>query len=123
MKVNYKSREMQLYLHIVPQGQGKQILFGREWIWCLNFDLVKMNTLQEPQETSAKVQEILRKYELVFREGLEKLNEVKATSVVPGDYAPKFFKETNVPYPLHEKVEAELDKLEQSGIISKLDFS
>ena len=43
---------------------------------------------------------------------------MKATIVVPSDAQPQFFKPRPIPYALKQKVELELDRLQNEGVIT-----
>ena len=48
---------------------------------------------------------------------------LKAKCIVPDENTPTFFKARNVPYALGLNVDSELDRLEQSGVLSKVEYS
>ena len=47
----------------------------------------------------------------------------KLKLIVSDDSTPQIFKARHVPYALKAKVESELERLEQSGVLSKVEFS
>ena len=53
----------------------------------------------------------------------EDIGKLKDKSVVPPDSTPKFCKYRNVPYSLEPLVTAELDRLEKTGITTKVEHS
>ncbi|XP_062405896.1 uncharacterized protein K02A2.6-like [Sardina pilchardus] len=59
----------------------------------------------------------------VFQEGIGTLKHMKAQIVLEDEAVPKFHKARQVPYALRPKVENELHKLENEGILSKVDWS
>ncbi|XP_013396381.1 uncharacterized protein K02A2.6-like [Lingula anatina] len=68
-------------------------------------------------------EELMNKYENLFSEGYGKIREFKVHIRVKEDASPVFCKARPVPYALKPAIEAELNRLEQSGIIEKVDHS
>ena len=61
---------------------------------------------------------MLSKHFQVFKDGLGKLIDVKVKLAVDPAVTPKFHKARSLPFALKEKVEVELQRLEEQGIIS-----
>ena len=70
-----------------------------------------------------KVDQLLQKYESVFSEGVGTLKGHKADLKVEEGCQPSFHKPRQVPYALRPRVEAELTRLEEDGILSKVEYS
>jgi hypothetical protein len=66
---------------------------------------------------------LFEKYEEVFKPGLGTLKEMEAKIMIREDVEPIFLKARQLPYALKAKVEAELDQLEQEGVLCKVDHS
>ena len=66
---------------------------------------------------------LLNEYKDVFQDGIEKLKDMKAKLILNEDARPKFYKARLVPYSLRSKVEDELEKLEESNIITRVQHS
>ena len=64
-----------------------------------------------------QVDQLLQQYESVFSEGVGTLNSQKADLKVEEGC------QRQVPYALRPKVEAELTRLENDGILSKVEYS
>lgn len=64
----------------------------------------------------------LKKYS-VFDNKLGCIKDITATFKVRGDVLPKFFKPRPVPFALRDKIAAELDRLQQTGIMEKVECS
>ncbi|CAC5366945.1 unnamed protein product [Mytilus coruscus] len=101
---------------------------GRDWLHKLQLNwnsIFKIEQLSQNQETKKdkELQDLLRKYPRVFKEGLGTLKGTKARMYVDKDATPKYFKARPVPYALKEKIERELDSLEKGGNIEKVEFS
>ena len=67
--------------------------------------------------------ELKQRFTLFFSGGLRKCSELKAKLKVNDRAQPVFKKKRNVPFVALEKINKELDRLEQVGILSKTDFS
>lgn len=59
----------------------------------------------------------------MFQKGIGTLKEIKGNLELKEDNSPKFFKAHPVPYAICPKVEAELDNLEKTGILTKIEWS
>ena len=66
---------------------------------------------------------MLKKHPEVFQEALGTLKAAKAKIVVDGNLSPKYCKATPVPYAIKDKIEKELQRLEEEGTIEKVMFS
>ena len=115
--VKYQIQEMQLPL-VVAQGK-KPVLLGRNWLEKLNLD---WSTIFKVSHAPA-VENILVKYEALFEKGYGHIKLYKASIQVREGAQPQFLKARPVPYALKEKVEQELQRLEDEGIIYKVSQS
>ena len=100
-------------------------LFGQDWLEKITLDWKAINTLATtpPGNPSTRLQEILDKYSDVFEEDIGLLKTTKAKLNLKKNSQPKFCKARQVPYTLRPKVEAELTKLQNDGILIKVDWS
>ena len=115
--VNYQTQEMQLPL-VVAQGK-KPVLLGRNWLEKLNLDwsiIVKVSHVPAAEDALAK-------YEALFEKGYGHIKLYKASIQVREGAQPLFLKARPVPYALKEKVERELQRLDDKGIIYKVSGS
>jgi transposase InsO family protein len=115
--VSYNTQSATVPL-LVVKGKGHS-LFGRNWLEHFQLDWSTINSIN--LETS--VSTLSRKYPNLFRNELGKLNGTTANIVVPKDSQPRFFKARQVPYILKEKVEKELERLQEKDIIKPVQFS
>ena len=94
---------------------------GRDWLGQFDVSLGKgkVNKLQ----ASKQLQEVLDKHSVVFDNDLGCMQGMTVNLPVDNNVNPKFFKPRSVPYVLKPKVEAELTRLENLGIISPVKFS
>ena len=69
------------------------------------------------------IQVVIDKYSEVFEGGLGTLRGVTAKIHIDPQVTPRFYSPRPVPYAWRQKVEAELDRLEQEGIGERIQFS
>ena len=117
VEVTYGPQEATLPL-IVVQGKGPS-LFGRNWMEVIRLNWSNINHVT----TNLSLNRILSKYSVVFKNELGLLKGTKAKMFVDVDATPRFFKPRSVSYYLKEKVEQELARLQDEGMISPVHFS
>uniref|UniRef100_A0A8C6WZ84 ribonuclease H n=1 Tax=Neogobius melanostomus TaxID=47308 RepID=A0A8C6WZ84_9GOBI len=100
---------------VVAKGSGPSLL-GRDWLRKikLNWHEVKYTHTTE---------DILQRYSDVFRNELGTLKGVTVKLHVDPSATPRFFKPRVVPYAMKGKVEEELARLQEKGIIEPVQFS
>ena len=76
-----------------------------------------------PQETQKKLEKLLNEYSEVFQNEIGTLKSIKAKLTLKENSQPKFYKARPVPYAMKPKVEVNLKRLEEEGILSKVKFS
>ena len=123
VQVKYEEEMQKLNLYVV-ETKGPS-LFGRDWLEKITLDWKAINTLATtpPRKPSTRLQELLDKYRDVFEEDIGLLKTTKAKLNLKENSQPKFCKARQVPYALRPKVEAELTKLQNDGILTKVDWS
>ena len=104
---------------IVVQGTGPPLL-GRNRLthFGLNWNMIKTVTV-EPKVLTTLEQE----FPDVFSDGLGTVKHSRAKLSVAPDTNPRFHRLRPVPYALKAGVEKELERLEQAGVIKKIDHS
>jgi hypothetical protein len=119
IKVRYGDKELLLPAHIVNGGGPN--LMGRDWISKFEVNLPDLKVIHH--DKSGPLQALLDKYSDVFSDtlGCAKGSTVKLS--VNDQAKPKFYRPRTVPYMLREKVEAELDRLQEQGVISPVKTS
>ena len=115
--VKYQAQEMQLP-RVVAQGK-KPVLHGRNRLEKLNLD---WPTIFKVFHVPA-AEDILAKYEHLFEKGYGHIRLYKASIEVREGAQPLFLKARPAPYALKEKVEQELQRLEDEGIMFKVSQS
>ncbi|XP_025758532.1 uncharacterized protein K02A2.6-like [Oreochromis niloticus] len=99
-------------------------LFGREWLRVikLNWKDLKMIHARE-QSGNDNLEAVLKKHSAVFSKELGTMKGIKARLTLRPDSVPKFCPPRNVPYALRPRVEAELKRLTELGVITPVEHS
>ena len=105
-------------MHVV-KGDGPTLL-GRDWLRRIRLDWKAINQVRTPSPT---LEEILAQNANVFREELGTVKGATAKIHVDPQAQPRFFRQRPVPYALKAKVDQELERLQQCGVIEPVQFS
>ncbi|XP_056008456.1 uncharacterized protein K02A2.6-like [Ostrea edulis] len=128
--VTYGNQRKELNLYVV-QKDGPS-LFGREWLAHITLDWPSIKSLSVATSkvsgtcskgTKHKLSEILGKHGQIFKDDMGTVKGIKASLKLKESAQPKFCKARPVAYSLKQKVEKELNKLVDSGVITKIDYS
>ncbi|XP_061570024.1 uncharacterized protein K02A2.6-like [Cololabis saira] len=92
--------------------------FGREWLRKIRIDWREIKTVRE--ET---LEGVLQRHAEVFKKELGTLKGMEVAIALKPDYVPRFCQARVVPYALRPKVEVEIERLCDQGIISPVKFS
>ena len=117
VKVEHNGQTAVLPLVVIP-GTGPPLL-GREWLTTLRLDWQKIFQVRRQRS----LHELLDAYSEVFKDTLGTVKGVSAKLYVESTAVPRFHKARSVPLALREKVEEELECLQQRGIIEPVQFS
>ena len=107
-------------------------LFGSDWIvlfdlWTLPVNSfcnkVDVSTKVKDKETKNLMNELKNEFPRVFSEGLGECEKTKVKIELKDDVKPVFRPKRNVPFAALESVNAELERLEDLGVISKISYS
>ena len=133
MEYNHQSAE--LPIHVVDTSGPP--LCGRDLLAHIALDwhrLFQVET-EEPPSVSAsssslptgpagmRLEQLKEKFSDVFSDDFGKLKDAKAHLQLKDGARPRFLKARPLPYAMRPKVEAELDRLENLGIVSKVQWS
>lgn len=131
--VHVKCKKMQKEkLNIYITELEKEPLLGREWIRQLRCqrgvpDFLGCNLLENSNintlDTTSQLQAILREYKEVVAPTLAKITGIQARLTMKPNASPIFLKARAVPFKLIPLVEEKLNKLEQAGILTKIENS
>ena len=122
IEVLVEGQEKKLPL-VVVNGQGPSLL-GRNWLQMLKLNWGEIKRLDLNQvNVQAKVQKIKDKYKHLFQGTLGKLKGVVVDLELKDEAKPKFFKPRPMAFAIKQKVEAEISRLENLGVIEKVKYS
>ncbi len=130
VKVQYKQQKAKLDLYVIEGG--REVLFGRDWLWEISLDWGEIHSLKSVGETrkymsvteaNKQVQRLLNKYKSVSDKSLGTLRGVKAQLILEDGAQPKFCRARSVPYVVKPYFEKELERLQEEGILSPIEYS
>ena len=128
VKVQYKNQTKYLPL-VVVKGNGTS-LFGRSWLYAIKLDwrdiksqVNRVNNVKNGSSIDKRLAEIKNKYSDVFKKDMSTMKGIKATLEVKPDAKPKFYKARPVAYALRPKVSEEIQRLEEAGVLEKVQYS
>ena len=114
VNVVYNGQSAQLPLLVVG-GSGPTLL-GRDWM-----SQIRLAWHQIHHVHSASLQALLARYSAVFQDGLGTLQGYQAKILVESGAVPKFNPARSVPYALRDKVDQELQRLQNVGILEPVE--
>ena len=112
VEVSINNQTEHLSLEVV-QGSGPRLL-GIDWLEKLKLDWTQVHQLR----TNDQLQTVLDCHKEVFEDQLGCIEGVKAKLHLKSDVQPKFLRARNLPFALREKVERELKRLVEAGVIT-----
>eukprot|EP00731_Ephydatia_muelleri_P004930 Em0002g1106a len=101
---------------VVVEGEEAP-LFGRNWL------VQGQSPPTGARGNPPALDELLKRYDVIFKQQLGKIKDLKATIRVQSEATPKFFKHRPVAYALRERVEQELERLVAIGVIEPISHS
>ena len=105
---------------VVVQGQGPPLL-GRSWLHKIKLPWKEMfQDTQDVNHVSSVPNEFFTEFKDLFSDQLGLLQNFKAKFELPSDSTPVFCKARPLPFGMKSKVEAELSRLESTGVIKKV---
>nr|KAI8735614.1 hypothetical protein BgiMline_026903 [Biomphalaria glabrata] len=116
----HETKKLPLYILI----KGSNPKLGREWIRSLKINWSDIKQLISSESCiEENINCLIKEFEEVFSEGIGTVRNMQATIAIKDDAKPKFCNARPVPYAIRAKVEKELNKLENEGILSKVNYS
>ena len=112
--VEYESKVAPLPL-VVVEGKGPN-LFGRNWMQSVRLNWRKINIIKDHQRKES-LNAVLQKHGNVFQEQLGLLRGV------PPGAKPRYYRPRTVSYFMRDKVDKELQRLEDEGVLKPVQFS
>ena len=131
--VSYNGENLTLPLIVVEKAGTS--LFALDWIKAFQVDVNALLYHNTPttlpstidcnviEKCDRDLQRVLDQYPAVFSPGLGLCTKVKARLLLKEDAVPKFVKPRPVPFSRMEAVDKELHRLEDLGIITRVDHS
>ena len=117
--VQYGKQFKKLVL-VVIAGDGPS-LFGRNWLNHITLDW--RNVFAVRATRLGALDTLMHRHQELFSEGLGTVKPYKATLQVQSGAKPRFFKPRPVPFAIKDAIGKELDRLEQQGILKKVNSS
>ena len=118
VRVLYEDVQFNLPLY-VTEGDNASLL-GRQWLQAIRLDWCRVFQIQA---TDTEMETILSEFQDVFAERQTPMMNFKADIQVKDGVTPLFHKPRPVPFSLKERVGQELDRLQEAGIITRIDSS
>ena len=100
-------------------------LFGRNWLAKIpiNWSYIKSLTCSTTVTLWQRLEQLITKYPGLVHDSIGKMADVKVHLTLKDGAVPVFMKARPVPYSLRAKVETELARLEQEGILTQVTWS
>ena len=125
---NGQEFEADAYAYVVDSDGPA--LFGRDWLQNIVFDWqslhnIKANATSAPLSdgTRRRLDALRSRYAAVFGSDRGHLQPSRGHLTLRDGAQPKFLKARPLPYALRDRVDLELDRLEQDGILTKVSHS
>lgn len=120
-----KQNQRELLDLYVVKNKGP-ILMWRDWLRKLRQDWCSIKWLQASIATSIPVERLdvmIDKWSDVFEDKLGTFSSANARLIIKGDSQPRLLKARPMPYALKPKVAEELRRLQNEGILTKVEWS
>lgn len=124
LNVKFHAKTKTLKIFVMKDTEN---LVGTDWmqkfdVWDLPISSFYKKTECEPSEAT-KLKELHRQFPEVFLSVLGRCNKFAAKIELKKNVQPVFKKKRNVPFATTEKTDKELDRLVQTGILSKIELN
>ena len=116
-RVTYKGQTHGNLKVVVVQG-SRTNLMGRDWL-----KIVKLDWKEVCAVDNVSVEGLKRKYADVFEPGLGELKGVKLRLNIDRSVQPRFFRARSLPYAYREKIEKQLQKDVEAGVLEPVTHS
>lgn len=120
VQVRYQGYVGQHILYVVS-GQGPSLL-GRDWLSHIRLNWASIKLLAAG-DCAPAVRELTDRFADVFQGGLSTMQQICATLSLKEGATPQFHRPRPVPFAIRDAVGRELDRLEEAGILRKVEHS
>jgi len=100
------------------EGDGPCLL-GRDWLQNIQVSIKAVYR----SKGQSKVEALINQFQNVFESGLDTMKSFQAHLYMKDEVKPTFCRPRSVPFAIKDGVGKELDRLEEAGIVIKLDYS
>jgi len=130
IRVKVKDLDESKILNMYVVKYDRDPLLGREWIYKLKTLAKVKNSLTEIEDVETldafsqnNLKDLLNKYNNTLNEEFAHILKYKAHLKLKPDVKPVFIKNRTVPFKILEKVEKELERMVDAGILEKVEWS
>ncbi|MEE4247362.1 MAG: reverse transcriptase domain-containing protein, partial [Kangiellaceae bacterium] len=106
---------------LVVEGAGSNLI-GRDWLACLPLDWRSIKQLQQGQE-HPRISQLLKDFAGVFESSLGKYSGPPVHLQLKSTARPRFMKARSLPFALKAKVETQLDREIEQGVLKPVSSS
>ena len=125
VEVEYNDQVAELDLYVLDNTNSPPLL-GRSWLKDIKLDWNSIKVLQQQPSNSSlqpDILQLLHKHKDLFNDEIGTLRGIKAKINVKADANPKFMKSRPVPLSLQKKVNDQIDRLVDRGVLSPVTTS
>ena len=105
----------------VVEGSGPSLI-GSDWLSKIRLDWASIRAIAD-SEASSEIDSLLQRYPQVFQFGPGLMRHIKLSLTLKPVAKPRFCRPRSVPFSIKPKVVRELDRLEEEGVLQKVDHS
>ena len=120
VEVQYNGYQGRHTVYVV-EGKGPALM-GRDWLSQITLDWASIKAVVST-ESKPDISKLLDKYSEVFQPGLGTMKRIKAHLTLKPEATPRFHRPRSVPFAIKDKVGKELDRLEEAGVLQRVDHS
>ena len=106
-----------LRLYVV-KGSGPTLL-GRDWLSKIQLDWNSIKAVA----VSMSLSQMLERFQPVLEPGMGVMTQLTAHLTLKEHAEPRFFKPHPIPFAIKDRVGRELDRLEKSGVLHRVDYA
>ena len=122
VNVTYEDQQQSSMSLIVTPGSSPNLL-GKDWMSVLKLNWNSLFNINKVETSCEKLRAVLNAHQEVFSKELGTLKEHKVSINIDKSSSPVFCKPRSVPLAFKDKVNKELSRLEQEGVIKQVPYS